>query len=52
MRNVIVYTVFTARRLRWARHVARMGVTKNVFKLLTGKLTGKRPSLERRIMLE
>ena len=32
--------------LRWAGHVARMEEGRNVFKILTGKPTGKRP-LER-----
>jgi hypothetical protein len=29
--------------LIWAGHVARMEVGRSVFKILTGKLTGKRP---------
>ena len=32
-----------ARRLRWAGHVARMEESRSVFKILTGKPTGKRP---------
>jgi hypothetical protein len=31
------------RRLRWAGHVARMEEGRSVFKILTGKPTGKRP---------
>ena len=31
-----------SRRLRWARHVARMGDS-SVFKIVTGKPTEKRP---------
>ena len=31
-----------SRRLRWARHVARLEEDRNVFKILTGKPTGKR----------
>ena len=30
-------------RLRWADHIARMEEGKSVFKILTGKPTGKRP---------
>ena len=32
-----------SRRLRWARHVARMEEGRSTFKILTGKPTGKRP---------
>ena len=32
-----------SRRLRWAGHVARLEEGKSVFKILTGKATGKRP---------
>ena len=32
-----------SRRLRWAHRVARTGDDRNVFKILTGKSTGKRP---------
>ena len=31
-----------SRRLRWAGHVARMEEGRSVFKMLTGKTTGKR----------
>ena len=31
------------RRLRWAGHLARMEDSRSVFKILTGKPTGKRP---------
>ena len=34
--------VIKSRRLRWARHVARMGDS-SVFKIVTGKPTEKRP---------
>ena len=30
-------------RLRWASHVVRMEESRNAFKILTGKPTGKRP---------
>jgi hypothetical protein len=29
--------------MRWAGHVARMGEKRNVYRLLVGKLEGKRP---------
>ena len=32
-----------SRRLRWARHAARMVKGRSAFKILTGKLTGKSP---------
>ena len=32
-----------SRRLRWAGHVARMEEGRSVFKIVTGKPTGKRP---------
>jgi hypothetical protein len=35
-----------SRRMRWARHVARMGEKRNVYTLLVAKPEGKRP-LER-----
>ena len=30
-------------RLRWTGHVVRMGAGRSTFKILTGKLAGKRP---------
>jgi hypothetical protein len=32
-----------SRRMRWARHVARMGETRNAYRILVGKPEGKRP---------
>jgi hypothetical protein len=32
-----------ARRMRWAGHVARMGETRNAYRILVGKPEGKRP---------
>jgi hypothetical protein len=32
-----------SRRVRWARHVAKIGAKINVYKILLGKLHGKRP---------
>jgi hypothetical protein len=31
------------RRMRWAGHVARMGETRNLYRILVGKPEGKRP---------
>jgi hypothetical protein len=33
----------TSRRMRWARHVARIGAKRNAYRILVGKLEGKRP---------
>ena len=49
MRNFTVCTVhlivrlIKSRRLKWAWHLARMEEGRSAFKVLTGKLTGKRP---------
>jgi hypothetical protein len=32
-----------SRRLRWAGHVARMGETRNSYRILVGKVEGKTP---------
>ena len=40
---VCIVRVIKSRRLRWAGHVARMEEDRTVFKILTGKPTGKRP---------
>jgi len=32
-----------SRRMRWAGHVARMGEERGVYRVLVGKLEGKRP---------
>jgi hypothetical protein len=32
-----------SRRMRWARHVARMGEKTNAYRILVGKPEGKRP---------
>jgi hypothetical protein len=32
-----------SRRMRWARHVARMGEKRKVYRVLVGKSEGKRP---------
>jgi hypothetical protein len=31
------------RRMKWAGHVARMGEKRNAYRILVGKLEGKRP---------
>jgi hypothetical protein len=38
----IIIRMIKSRRMRWAEHVARMG-KKNAYRLLMGKLEGKRP---------
>jgi hypothetical protein len=38
-----IVRVVKSRRMRWAGHVARMGVDRGVYKLLVGKPEGKRP---------
>jgi hypothetical protein len=38
----------TSRRMRWAGHVARMGEERKVYKVLVGKLEGKRPHVRTR----
>jgi len=40
-RNIV--RVIKSRRTRWARHVARMGERRGVYRVLTGKPEGKRP---------
>jgi hypothetical protein len=32
-----------SRRMRWVRHVARMGEKRSAYRLLVGKPEGKRP---------
>jgi hypothetical protein len=41
-----IIRIIKSRRMRWAGHVARMGVKRNAYRLLEGKPEGKRP-LER-----
>jgi hypothetical protein len=38
-----IVSVIKARRLRWARHVARMGDGRGVYRILVGKPECKRP---------
>jgi len=35
--------VIKSRRMRWAEHVARVGERRGVYRVLVGKLEGKRP---------
>ena len=35
--------VIKSRRMRWAGHVARMGEDRGVYRVLLGKLEGRRP---------
>jgi hypothetical protein len=38
-----VIRIIKLRRMRWARHVARMGEKRNVYRLFVGKPEGRRP---------
>jgi hypothetical protein len=38
-----IFRVIKSRRLRWAGHVARMGKGRGVYRVLVGRLGGKRP---------
>jgi hypothetical protein len=38
-----IIRIIKSRRMRWAGHVARIEVKKNVYRLLVGKPEGKRP---------
>ena len=38
-----IVRVIKSRRIRWARHVARMGEERGVYRVLVGKPEGKRP---------
>ena len=35
--------VIKSRRMRWAEHVARMGEERGVYRVLVGKLEGRKP---------
>jgi hypothetical protein len=39
--NVII--MIKSRRMRWARHVSRMGATRTTYRILVGKPEGRRP---------
>ena len=38
-----IVRVIKSRRMRWAGHVVRMGEERGVYRVLVGKLEGKRP---------
>jgi len=38
-----IVRVMISRRMRWAGHVARMGERRAIYRVLVGKLEGKRP---------
>jgi hypothetical protein len=38
-----IIRMMKSRRMRWAGHVARMGVKRNAYRILLGKPEGKRP---------
>jgi len=38
-----IVRVIKSRRMRWAKHVARMGEKRGVYRVFLGKLEGRRP---------
>jgi hypothetical protein len=38
-----IIRLIKSRRMRWTGHVARMGETRNTYRILVGKPEGKRP---------
>jgi hypothetical protein len=42
-----IIRIIKSRRMRWARHVARMGEKMNIYRLLIRKPEGKRPLEDR-----
>jgi hypothetical protein len=38
-----IIRMINSRRMRWAGHVARMGKTRNAYRMLMGKSEGKEP---------
>jgi hypothetical protein len=38
-----IIRMIKSRRMRWAGHVARLGETRNAYRILVGKPEGKRP---------
>jgi hypothetical protein len=38
-----IIRIIKSRRMRWAGHVARMGETRNAYRILLGKPEGERP---------
>jgi hypothetical protein len=43
-----IVRVIKSRRMRWARHVARMGEGRGLYRILVGRPKGKRPLGRRR----
>jgi hypothetical protein len=43
-----IIRMIKSRRMRWAGHAARMGETRNAYRILVGKPEGKRPLGRRR----
>jgi len=41
--SLIIVRVIKSRRMRWVRHVARMGEEREAYRVLVGKPEGKRP---------
>jgi hypothetical protein len=41
--NIITSRMIKSRRMRWVGHVARMGETRNAYRIILGKSEGKRP---------
>jgi hypothetical protein len=43
--NVFIHTIrmIKSGRMRWAGHVARLGETRNAYRILVGKPEGRRP---------
>jgi hypothetical protein len=46
--ETVIAVLIKSRRMRWAGHVARMGETRNAYRILVGKPQGKRPLGRRR----
>jgi hypothetical protein len=42
-RSPCIVVIVQSRRLRWARNADRIGKTRNAYRILVGKLFGKRP---------
>jgi hypothetical protein len=38
-----IIRMIKSRRMRWAGHVTRIGETRNAYRILVGKLEGRRP---------
>jgi hypothetical protein len=47
--SLSIVRVIKARRMRWARHVARMGEVRDTYSILVGRTEGRRPLGRRRL---